>query len=367
MKIFIGRKYSCNLNYQHDFISESLSASFEITEKVEEADILVFASSCACTEDTIIKNINYLYECVQKKKPEAKVYLTGCLTREFKNKDLFKDELEWLEENIDYIIPQNKSVLLLQMLSDKFKNENPEDFGYAMYTTDITEVYIGNGCLNNCAFCKTYYQHYPLKSVPIEEIKSIIDKSDEFKIPNIRLIGTNVSEYGLDLYSSPKLPELILYIEAKDHIKHIDLVGFGYKDAIKYNFANSLADSRKISIISGALETGSPRLLEMIRKGFTPEEIIEFVKFINSKYPKHLLLNIIAGLPTETLEDIKLTLDVLKEIEPYKVDICEYVSSSYLTYLNSYPQLTDKEIASHRKIYNEVLTRRKVKTRIVCK
>lgn len=367
MKIFIAEKYSCELNYQHNLIYEELKEKFEITSRVEEADIIVFASSCACTEDTIIREINYFYNCIQKKKPEAKVYLTGCLTREFKNPQDIKAEQKWLEKNIDYIIPQNKPNLLLQKISEEFNDLSTEDFGAVEYNEYGVKIYIGNGCLNNCAFCKVYYQNYPLKSVPIEEIKEAIDKAAHLGAPIIRLIATNLSQYGIDLYHEPRLLEIIDYIESKDSIEIIELNGFSYREAIKYDFADSLAQSKKITCISGSLESGSPRLLEMIKKGFTPEEIIEFVEKIRIKYPRYLAINIIAGLPTETLEDVKLTLDVLRELDPYEVSICEYISSSYLTHLNSFPQLLDKEINAHRKIYNEILTRRRVKTRIVYK
>lgn len=367
MKIFIGAKYSCALNYQHDLIYEELKEKFEITPKVEDADAIVFASSCACTEDTIIGELNYFYGCIKKKKPGAKVYLTGCLTREFKKTQDFAEYNKWLENNIDFIIPQNQPNLLLQKISPKFNDLPPEDFGCITYNEHGVELHIGNGCLNNCTFCKVYYQNYPLKSVPIEELKESIDKAVDLGAPIIRLIATNLSQYGIDLYREPKLLEIIDYIESKDSVEYIELNGFSYKDAINYNFADSLAQSRKITYISGSLESGSPRLLEMIRKGFTPEEIIEFIRKIKSQYPRYLIINIIAGLPTESLEDVKLTLDVLKEIAPYEVSICEYIKSSYLTHLNSFPQLSDKEINAHRKIYNEVLTRRRVKTRIVYK
>lgn len=369
MKIFIGKKYSCELNYQHDYILKSLYAKYEITEKVSEADIIIFASSCSFTERVILEEIAYFSDCISKKKKGAQVYLTGCLTREFKNPSLSQNIQDWLKNNIDYLIPQNTPNLLLQKIDSSFNNLKTDDFGYVTGSniSDLAVIYIGNGCRCNCAFCKVSYQYYPLKSVKIEEIKDAIDEVNEYNYSYLSVRATNLSQCGLDLYEKPILPEIIDYIESKDKILQYELIGFSYRDAIKYHFEDCLSKSRKLDYISGSLESGSPRLLEMIRKGFTPEEIINFIKKINRYRHINLDLNIIAGLPTETLEDIKETLEVLKQINPYCVSISDYISSKYLTYLNSFPQLTDREIANHRNIYNEILTRRKVRTRIFYK
>lgn len=364
MKIFLSKKNSCDLNYQHDYICEMLSTQYEITDEEAEADIIVFASSCACTESAITADLNYFYNCLLHKKPEAKVYLTGCLTREFKRPQEVQTQLNWLKEHIDYIIPHNEPNLLLQRISQDFLDLDAKDFGYIGYYPNIAELYIGNGCLNNCAFCKVSYQYYPLKSVPLEEIKEAIGEAIEFGYDAIRIISTNLCQYGLDLYREPKLLDLIAYIESLEQIKTIELFGFAFQDAIHYSFAPTIAENSKIAYLSGSLETGSSRLLKMIRKGFTPEQIIEFVKEIKSKHKRDLDINIIAGLPTENLEDVFQTLTVLKELDPYQVHISEYMSSPYLHHLNAFPQLSKADIVYHRKIYNEVLTRRRVITKV---
>ncbi len=104
----------------------------------------------------------------------------------------------------------------------------------------------------------------------------------------------------------------------------------------------------------------------MINKGFAPIEFIDFVKQIGMNYERRLDLNIISGLPTESIDDVKATLEVLGEIAPYSVNICEYTNSSMLR-LSKYPQLSDEEMRNHTMIYEEELRRRRVKTQTVYK
>ena len=364
LKIFIGEKFDCNLNYQYDLIKDSLSTTYSITQNVEEADALVFASTCSCTEDVILSILNYIIDCIEKKKPTAKVYLTGCLTRKFKD-EKFND---WLNEiftkYIDYVIPQNEPFLLLQKISADFSNINSEDFGCFCYDDNNGKIYISNGCYNNCAFCKVSYQYYPVKSVDINQIFNVLDYSNKNNIQTISLFGTNICQYGIDLYKKPRLLDIIKYIDKLDNIKNIELVGFSYKDGIENHFEDYIAYSPKISYISGSLETGSNRLLSLIRKGFTAEEFTEFIRKIAKFYPKELDINIISGLPTETMDDIRETLKVLDIIKPYRVNICKYINSSLLD-LNNIPQLSKEEISNNTRIYSRVLTRRKVKNQII--
>lgn len=364
MKIFIGDKFDCDLNYQHEIIMSNLSDKYSITEKVEEADALVFASTCSCSKKTILSILSYILECIEQKKPTAKVYLTGCLTRKFKD-EKFDDWINKIfTKYIDYVIPQNEPYLLLQKISDDFSNTDSKDFGYFCHDDNNGKIYICNGCLNDCAFCKTSYQYYPLKSVDIEEIFNALDYSNEKKLQTISLYGTNICQYGIDLYKKPKLLEIIEYIDKLDNIKKINLVGFSYKDSIQNNFEDYLAHSPKVSYISGSLETGSDRLLSLIRKGFTASEFVEFISKIEEYYSKKLDVNIISGLPTETIDDIKETLKVLDIIKPYKVNICKYCNSDFLD-LNSIPQLSDEQINNNTRIYSNVLTKRKIKNQII--
>ena len=366
MKIFLGKENGCSLNYQHNLIYDNLTDNFEITKDVSEADIIVIAETCACTQYNIQYTLNYIDYILKNKKASAKTYLTGCITRSFKNNAHLLNVEKWLKKNIDYIIPQNQPYLLLKLISeDLFGKEDINNFGITYeYPDSSSVIYISNGCLNNCSFCKLTFQKYPLKSVDINALKETIDHLNEEKCSQILLKGTNICQYGLDLYHEYMLPEVISYIDKKENIKEIILVGFSFKDAIKNDFQRVLGDSHKVVEISGSLESGSDRLLELIRKGFTSEEIINFVKNIRRTNYTNLYLNIIAGFPTETLEDVKRTLEVLKELDPFRVGICRYANSKFVD-SSRYEQLSPSEIQEHARIYARTLQRRNVKVEVV--
>ncbi len=316
MKIFIVSENSCNLNYQQDYIYSQLSNFFEITSNVKEADAVVISATCCCTQYNLQHTMNYIAWILKNKKIEAKTYLTGCITRTFKDHTLLSEMKQWLQDNIDFIIPQNQPNLLLKLIAlEHFHNLDINEFGGANeWMNASAELYIANGCLNNCSFCKVTFQKYPLKSVELDAIKETIDILDENKCSQILLKGTNICQYGLDIYHEYRLPEVLSYLEKKENIKKVTLVGFSFKDAIKNDFQNVIASSNKVTQLCGSLESGSDRILELMRKGFTSEEIMSFVQNIRKVNNKSLRLNIISGFPTETLEDVKRTLEVLKQL-----------------------------------------------------
>lgn len=264
MLIFIGTKKSCDLNYQYDLILSKLSHFFEITTKVEEADIIVFPDSCCCTEYNLRCNLGYIVSILKRKKQSAKTYLTGCISRAFKEHSFLSKVEEYLKSNIDFIVPQNQPNLLLKLISEEaFKKERINAFGMVSEgINNSATMYISNGCLNNCSFCKVTFQQYPLKSVELNEIKEAIDYIDEKKIEKLILIGTNICQYGLDLYKKYMLPEILSYSEKKRNIKKINLTGFAFKDAIQNDFQSVLATSEKKITIGGSLESGSDRILK---------------------------------------------------------------------------------------------------------
>lgn len=358
MKVFISTNLSCALNYEHDLIKEKIKAKHEITHNPKEADIIIITSSCSTTKKHIDQTLNYIKFLKRIKKTTAKIFLTGCITREHINDPYLNKVTEYLNKHIDYIIPKDQPNALTNLVN---KEKNKEQFGFKKDSISTRNIYITSGCLNKCSFCKTTFQNYPLKSANIEKVKTYIKESPKSKI---NLIGTNICQYGYDISGFSQLPNIIEFAENQNHIKKITLTGFSFKDAIKFNFQNQLKNSKKISHISGSLESGSDRLLELMKKGFNKDDFINFIQQINKDYQKELDLNIISGFPTENIYDINETIDTLKEINPENVNICKYINSPFVK-SNNYKQLSKYEINNHTKIYQRILTKENIKNKIV--
>ena len=76
-------------------------------------------------------------------------------------------------------------------------------------------------------------------------------------------------------------------------------------------------------------------------------------------------LNIIAGFPTETIEDIELTIELLQRIKQYikNVDIIRYINSNSID-SNNYAQYERSTIVEHANIYQKELSKRGINSEI---
>lgn len=364
MKIFVADLGTCGVNYQNEYIAEKLVKHFEFANNLEDADIILMLGSCCCTEVQLNNTLSYIKYIVENKKTNSKIYLTGCITRKFKNIPKLKEIELYLNENIDFIVNHYEPNKLLKLICDNtFKTIKKDSYGMCNYDDDGAVLYIQNGCTNNCTFCKSNYLNYDLIDTPLENVKKAIDRLNDEKIKKIELRGFNISQYGLGLYNDYKLVELCEYIEDKSNINGIMLSGFAFSDAIKNKFVDRLKHLEKLCAINGSLESGSNKILKLMNKAFTKEDFLDFYYKLSSIYEKQFFLNIISGFPTETIFDCLETISVLKEIKPKLVNINTYSDSEFIPSHN-YQNLTSSEIREHTKIYSKILKNNSIKYKI---
>lgn len=375
MKIFLGDRDVCAFEYTYQLLEDRITFSDHmIVDKPEEADLIVFPSTCSGTAVSMNNTVNYIKNVLKKKKPSAKTYLTGCITRSIYNdkrkpdseiSEYFISLRKYLEQNIDFIVSDGDIDRLMQLMfscDDKLSSKVEQPHYYVEQYQDyaIANIYIGRGCLNDCTFCKATYQDLKLVSTDINQIKGTIDIINRTHIsPQLYLTASNVTQYGLDLYGEYMLPELLKHIDAKDNITTVGLMGFAFKDAIKQNFTQVISDGGQPLILASGLESGSNRILSLMKKGYTNDEIKHFIGALREKRKVGLSLNIIAGFPTETIEDIEMTVDLLSEINPYNVNLCTYTDSPFVP-SHKLPQLHPQDVLEHAEMYAKKLEKRHI-------
>ncbi len=354
MKVMVVKLTSCGTNYQTDYLMDSLKEKFELTNNFSEADTIVMLGGCCCTDDMSYDTLQAINYVLRNKKDTATTYLTGCITRGFKDDPELQKVSTSLEEHIDFIVDHYEPHTLLSLLES---TPQPRDYyGMCYYDKTGANIFIQNGCTHTCSFCKSNYLHLPLIDAPIDKVKEYIDFLDGKHIRRVELRGLNLSQYGLASTKTPKLMELCEYIEGKKHIQHVELSSFAFSDAITFGFASDLMHLRKTDLINGSLESGSNRILSLMNKGFTKEEFLDFVKTSTSHHPKKFKLNIISGFPTETQEDCLETVEVLRQVRPKIVNINTYSDSLYVP-SHHLEQLSEEGIRQNTKVYTKSLRR----------
>ena len=104
MKLMIVKLHSCGVNYQNDYIGDCLEKNYKLTNNFDEADTIVMLGGCCCSDENIYATLMQINYVLSKKRENAVTYLTGCITRGFKNVEEFKELEKNMKDSIDFVI-----------------------------------------------------------------------------------------------------------------------------------------------------------------------------------------------------------------------------------------------------------------------
>jgi radical SAM superfamily enzyme YgiQ (UPF0313 family) len=158
------------------------------------------------------------------------------------------------------------------------------------------------GCANFCRYCvMSYFQARPRfkDNSYFEDIATKISG----KIKHVHLVGAsdNESPFTQDLYDICEKYSLI------------PVVGTQRVDKITPENLGLLMDNQERISISP--ETASYRLQDIIGKNLNIDDIIEKVKRIEAdRVVKYVNINMLFGIPTETMDDIEADIDFIRNI-----------------------------------------------------
>jgi radical SAM superfamily enzyme YgiQ (UPF0313 family) len=192
-----------------------------------------------------------------------------------------------------------------------------EDFGWDLVKQHINQrqipyfinLYTSRGCKYNCSFCylQDIKQYNPKKRFRRRSAKNIIKEIDYLH----RKFGINVVTFGDDdfLTNAKEIIPVIDYLKNKQiYIEHLWTNIFNIKpEAIE-------AISGICQTVCYSIETVSPRLQKILRKPISVDRIIE----VNQKLRNvgiNTVHNFLFGIPTETDEETKANIDLLKKLK----------------------------------------------------
>ena len=197
----------------------------------------------------------------------------------------------------------------------------------------------------------------------LEHLTKLIHKGTK----KIALSGSNITLYGLDLYGKKRLHEFIHRLSKVDGLEWLNInelvPGDMYEELI-----DEIISNPKVICTSLQLETASDRLLKLMNRNYNLEKYDYYAKKIidNGKYIDTILMS---GFPTETMEDMDITLKYLKDRNIVTEGICEYSdfkhisSSKFEQYTKSEKRIHTRYLVNGKKIiyYNIFKNNKKIK------
>ncbi|MEG0379433.1 MAG: MiaB/RimO family radical SAM methylthiotransferase, partial [Eubacterium sp.] len=129
----------------------------------------------------------------------------------------------------------------------------------------------------------------------------------------VTLLGQNVNSYGNDLTTGYYFADLLKDLNKIEKLKRIRFMTSHPKD-LTDEVIDAIASCDKVCpAIHLAIQSGSTRVLKVMNRRYTKEQIINLVEKVRTRIPGvAITTDIIIGFPGETEEDFQDTLDVIK-------------------------------------------------------
>lgn len=173
---------------------------------------------------------------------------------------------------------------------------------------------VSYGCMERCAYCTISRAIGRLKSKRIDECVREYSVLLKQGYRDFDLIADNLGAYGLD--SGSTFPELLQSLSEADKGLSVRWVLYTLDPrwAIKYNdFLSKYIAEGKIVHIICPIQSGSNRILELMNRHYSIEEIGQVLNTFRKLQPKLFLdTHLIFGFPSETEKDFLASLSAVK-------------------------------------------------------
>jgi len=300
---------------------------WEPVNKPHDADLAV-VNTCVIrqkAEDRANSFMGHLKKLRDTENPELKIAVMGCMVG---------PKTDGLRTRFPYVDvwaqPQNFEVILRHIVPDSDLGGEfwPDTFPEPKGPT--TFIPIIHGCNKFCTYCIVPYRRGREKSRTIDDIAREVQSVCAAGVREVTLLGQTVEAYGNDLPSNGhgRKPDLADLFEAIHEAPGLDRIRFltSYPRDMTERIIRSVADFPKVcEHFNIPLQAGDNETLDRMRRGYTIEEYLEWVRRIREIVPgSSMSTDVIVGFCGETAAQFQNTMDVLAEVRFDKVHVAAY-------------------------------------------
>ena len=325
-KLYI-KSYGCQMNdYDSARMRDVLRQSHGLvtTENPEEADVLLL-NTCSVREKPQEKVFSELgrWRLIKQQKPHVKIGVGGCVASQEGSAIVKRAPF------VDLVFGPQTLHRLPELLERKENNRRaavdvsfPEIEKFDRLplpgaTGPRAFVSIMEGCSRYCSFCVVPYTRGEEFSRDFDDVIAEVVHLTEQGVREITLLGQNVNAYQGKLHDGgfADLAMLIEYIAAIEEIKRIRFTT-SHPINMTTRLIEMYAHIPKLAAhLHLPVQSGSDRILELMKRGYTAAEYREQIRAVRSMRPDiSITSDFIIGFPGETQADYEATLELIEEI-----------------------------------------------------
>ena len=258
-------------------------------------------NTCGFIGDAKEESINMILEFCEAKEEGRlnKLYVMGCLSERYLKEleveipqvDKFYGKFNWNELLADLGKAYNNEIAIERTLT------TPKHYAY---------LKISEGCDRSCAYCAIPIITGKHTSRPMEEIIDEVKLLVSQGVKEFQIIAQELTYYGVDLYKSQKLPELIERIAQVPGVEWIRL-HYAYPTHFPEDLFRVMRENDNVcKYMDIALQHISDNMLTRMRRNVSKSETYDLIEKFRREVPGiHLRTTLMVGFPGETEEDFE--------------------------------------------------------------
>ena len=256
-------------------------------------------NTCGFIGDAKEESINMILEFCEAKEEGRlkKLYVMGCLSERY---------LKELDVEIPQVDKFYGKFNWNELLADLGKAYQPEIAIERTLTTPNHYAYlkISEGCDRSCAYCAIPIITGKHVSRPMEEIIKEVELLVSEGVKEFQIIAQELTYYGVDLYKSQKLPELIEKIAQVPGVEWIRL-HYAYPTHFPEDLFRVMRENANVcKYMDIALQHVSDNMLTKMRRHVSKAETYALIDKFRKEVPGiHLRTTLMVGFPGETEDD----------------------------------------------------------------
>lgn len=318
-KVYV-ETYGCQMNVADTEVVLSVvsAVGYVPTNEAAEAD-LILVNTCSVRDNAELRAQKRVSELKEHKRrnPDVVIGVLGCMAERLRTTLVEKNNL------VDIVVGPDEYRRLPKLIEDAKAGER----GIAVKLSrvenydDITPLRtegisawlsVMRGCDKFCTFCVVPFTRGRERSRSLKSVVEEVALLSKQGFKEVSLLGQNVNSYN---DGGADFADLLRAVAETDSAMRIRFTTSHPQD-MSDKLIETIAAHRNIcKYIHLPVQSGSNRILKLMNRTYTVEQYLGLMDRIKRAIPEaSFSTDIIAGFPTESLEDHRMTMEILKEV-----------------------------------------------------
>ncbi len=318
-KVYI-ETYGCQMNVADSEVVGGIlrDQGYLMTGSLEEADV-VLINTCAVRENAEVRIYGRLglMNRYKRENPGMVIGVLGCMA------ERLRERLVEQEKLVDLIIGPDEYRKLPGLLSRAFEGEkgiavrlsrveNYDDI--QPLRTDGVSAWLSvmRGCDKFCTFCVVPFTRGRERSRPLRSVVDEVAGLARLGFREVTLLGQNVNSYHDGKHDFADLMTAVASVDRSMRVRFTTSHPQDMSDRLIVAIAGR---ENLCNYVHLPVQSGSDRILELMNRSYSVDHYLKLVERIRRRIPGvSLTTDVIAGFPTETEEDHRLTMDLMRSV-----------------------------------------------------